>query len=142
MRPEWITAIAALLYTLFTGWIIWEMRIDRRSLHQPILVVWLKDAMYPEWLLFTLKNIGKGTVLKCEAFCEGDKGIKWKLKDKIPPIGINETQDIRFEPEQIYLTDFDRYIRLEVVYSDVFKKGYREEISIDLKTLLSARIPH
>ncbi len=91
---------------------------------------------------FTLKNIGKGPALKCEVFCDGDCGIKWKLDDNIPPIGINETKDIRFEPEKIYPGDFDKYIRLEVAYLDIFEIGYKEEIFIDLKALLNLRLLH
>jgi hypothetical protein len=144
MRPEWITAIATFLYAIFTGLIIWEMRRDRRSLHQPILVVQLKeaDAKYPVSLVFTLKNIGKGPALKCETFCEGDKGIKWKLVEDIPPIGVNETQDMKFEPVKIYPPDFDNYIWLEVKYLDIFKKKHKVSISVDQQTLLSLGILH
>lgn len=145
MQPEWIIAIATLAYAFFTGWVILEMRRDRRALHLPILVVQLKEAeaKYPVSLVFTLKNIGKGPAPKCEAFCEGDIGIKWKLVEDIPPIGINETQDIRFEPEQIYPYDpQDNYIRLEVEYLDIFKKKYEVSISVDQQTLVSLGILH
>jgi len=145
MGPEWITAIATCVYAFVTGWIIFEMHKDRRALHQPILVVQLKkaEAKYPVSLVFTLKNIGKGPAPKCEAFCEGNIGIKWKLVEDIPPIGINETQDIRFEPEQIYPYDpQDNYIRLEVEYLDIFKKKYKVSISVDQQTLVSLGILH
>jgi hypothetical protein len=145
MRPEWITAIATFQYAIFTGLIIWEMRRDRGALHQPILLVQLKEAeaKYPVSLVFALKNIGKGPAPKCEAFCQGDIGIKWKLVETIPPIGINETQDIRFEPEQIYPCDpQDKYILLELEYLDIFKKKYKVSISVDQQTLLSLGILH
>jgi hypothetical protein len=144
MKPEWLIAIATIVYAFFTGLIIWQMHKDRRSLHQPILWAQLKhaDAKYPKSLVFTLKNIGKGPALECEAFCEGDKGRRWKLVENIPPIGINETQDIRFEPEQPVPWDLDNRIRLEVEYLDIFKKKYKVSISVDQQTLLSLGILH
>ncbi len=51
MKPEWITAIATLLYMIFTALIILQMQKDHRALHQPILRIWLRDAKYPDWLI-------------------------------------------------------------------------------------------
>ncbi len=56
MGPQWIIAIATIVYAVFTGWIILEMRRDRKLMHQPFLGATLKDAEYPNWLLFSIKN--------------------------------------------------------------------------------------
>jgi hypothetical protein len=143
MRPEWITALATLVYAGFTLWIILEMRRDRRSLHQPILVAQLKDANYPDWMLFTVKNIGKGPALECIAFFEGNEGTKWKLKNNIPPIGSNETYEMTFIQPQYEKDPFwEREICLAIRYKDIFKKTYKQKIFLELKTLLSFSARH
>lgn len=127
MKPEWITAIATFAYAVFTGWIIMEIRRDRKLLHQPILVATVKKAFYPDWLLFNLKNIDKSPAVKCVALLQDTEGIKWEVEGHIQPIGSNDSIDIRFE-----LVDKDRGLGektwLEIEYSDVFEKTYKVRI--------------
>jgi hypothetical protein len=143
MKPEWIIAIATIVYAFFTGWMIVEIRRDRKSLHQPILVAQLKDANLPDWIEFTVKNIGKGPALECIAFFEGKEGTKWKLKNNIPPIGSNEPYDMIFIQPQCEKEPFwEEEICLAIRYKDIFKKTYKEEIFLMWKTLLSFSARH
>ena len=143
MRPEWITAIATFLYAIFTGLIIWQMHKDRRSLHKPILVARLKDASYPDWIIFTVKNIGKGPALECTVLCEGNAGTKWRLEDALPPIGINESHKMRFVEPQ-YQNDplSERTITVEIRCLDIFKKTCRHKMCLEMKAVLHHHLRH
>lgn len=129
IRPEWIIAFATLAYAGFTGWIILEMRKDRKLLHRPILRAILKGSYYPEWLLFTIKNIGKGPALNCVASYKDSEETKWQLNGDIPPIGSNDSVDIKFELAYAHKNhSLGEETWLEIEYSDIFQKTYKDRI--------------
>ena len=128
-----------------TAWIIREMRRDRASLHKPDLAAVVKDAKYPDWIIFAVKNVGKGTAFNCVASYQDDEGIKWELKVNIPPIAPNDSVDVRFG---IAYADRDRPLGentwLEIEYSDALKKSYKKRIfeAKRITMLTEHRLPH
>lgn len=128
MRPEWIIAIFTIVYAVFTGWIIWEMRKDRKLLHKPILDATLKDAIYPDWLLFSVKNVGKGPALNCMFICKDDGESEWRLRETGMPIGSSESIDLKFEIVEKDYKKLGAVIWLEVDYTDIFGKGHKQRV--------------
>ena len=129
MQPEWIIAVATIVYAFFTGWIIFEMRRDRKLSNRPVLEAILKDASYPYWLLFRVKNVGKGPALTCRPKCADNKGTEWLFQGDILPIGSCEFLDLRFTlGEEDYKLSGEK-ILLEIEYSDVFGRTYRKTIA-------------
>ena len=128
MRPEWITAIATFVYAVLTLWIILEMRKDRKLLHKPTLDATLKDAVYPDWLQFSVKNVGKGPALNCMFICKDDGELEWRLKETGMPIGSGETVDLKFEVVEKYERKLGKVIGLDVNYKDIFGKSYKQKV--------------
>jgi hypothetical protein len=128
MPPEWITAIATLVYAVFTGWIIWEIRRDRKLAHKPILKATLSRAAYPDWLLFKVKNVGKGPALDCVFACKDTDMLEWKVKGGVLPIGCGESVEFKFESDRPEKWRSGERIFLEIEYSDVFGKVDRQRV--------------
>jgi hypothetical protein len=127
MQPEWIIAIATCVYAFFMGWYILEMRRDRKLMHRPILRAIISDAKYPDWIGFTIKNIGKGPALNCTASCRDDNGGIWDQEGVIPPIGINDSVQVRFR-----LSDREHTLGektwLDLEYTDILEKIHKERV--------------
>ena len=128
MRPEWIIALATIVYASLTLWIILEMRRDRKLAHKPILDATLSKAAYPDLLLFEIKNVGRGPALRCVFICRDSGMLEWKTEVSLLPIGAGEAVELKFEsgrPEK--WTPGDRMF-LDIEYSDIFRKAGRQRI--------------
>ena len=129
MKPEWIIAIATIVYAFFTGWMIVEIRRDRKLSYKPVLQAVLKGASYPRRLLFTVKNVGKGPALSRRAKCTDNKGTDWLLNGNIPAIGSSESVELEFVLKQEDYKISGEPIHLQIEYSDVFGKTYKDTIA-------------
>jgi hypothetical protein len=128
VKPEWITAVATLVYAGFTLWIIIETRRDRKLLHKPYLEATLKNAKYPDWLLFNVKNVGKGPALNCKYICIDNGEMEWKTKEAVLPIGSDETVEIKFDVVERFGKKLGTLIWLEIEFIDVFNKSKKQKI--------------
>jgi hypothetical protein len=129
MKPEWITAIATLVYAGFTLWIILETRKDRKLAHKPILEATLSASRFPKALTFKVKNVGKGPALTCRAKCTNNKGTDWLLNGNIPPIGSGESVELEFLLMQDDYKIPGEPIQLQFEYFDVFGSNYKNTIA-------------
>ena len=91
---------------------------------KPILAVALIGATYPHWLLFRIKNAGRGPALRCVFICKDNDMLDWKVKEKVLPIGAGETLELKLEHELGGSWRPGERIFLDVKYSDIFGKIY------------------
>ena len=131
LDPVWVSAIAAVIYATFSGWIIWEMRKDRKLSWKPIVKGNLKDARFPKWLLIGVKNVGRGPALVSAIECTPDEGAAFAIKESVLPfaIGSNESLEVKFESPSEYEIGGEE-IHLVIEYSDIFNKHYKDKILI------------
>ena len=137
LDPIWLSAIAAVVYAFFTGWMIWEIRKDRKLAYKPIINEIFDDtsSYYPDKLAFKLKNVGKGPALNPKMKCVDDIGNRWKLEKEILPIGSLETISVEFfleKKEEMVAREVlkEKVIFIEIEYKDIFDELYSERVKI------------
>ena len=127
LDPTWVMAIAAVVYAFFTGWIIYEMRKDRKLHFKPVIKAILKNANFPRQIWFSFKNIGRGPAIINEIECKSDSELEWVHERGMLPIGADETMDLKFEVVEDTAKWGDK-IFLTILFQDIFGKTYRETL--------------
>jgi hypothetical protein len=139
LDPIWVSAIAAVVYALFTGLIIWEMNKDRKLAYKPMINVIFNDSSshYPNQLAFDLKNVGKGPALDLKFECKDNQGNHWQMKREILPIGSLETVTIIVVLKE-EVKEFGTEVFLEIKYKDIFNRihGGKNPVPRELYDLL------
>ena len=133
LDPIWLSAIAAVVYAFFTGWMIWEIRKDRKLLYKPVVRADFEKGIIPYDLLFRLKNIGRGPARIVRLICYADTGVEWKLKNPLLPISLGSNESIELEfviwvplTRENYVSAKEATVTVE--YHDILGKIYKEII--------------
>ena len=132
LDPIWLSAIAAVVYAFFTGWMIWEIRKDRKLAYKPIVKAIYCNGTLPNTLLFNFKNVGKGPALNLKIDYKDNGEIKWRSMKPLA-IGSGEGINITFDVKGKDIK-FGSEIFLDVEYMDIFNKTYRERVSVPPKS--------
>lgn len=133
-----MTAIATVCYVVFTGWIIWEMRKDRKERTRPNIIV----NLFPrdQILNLIIKNIGNmpaaNIMVSFDQKVEDFKGRNInelgfvKNLKFLPPNGeVVHFLDMTFE---YFKKDKPTIITGKIDYKDPYGKSYSSPINLDI----------
>ena len=144
MKPEWVVAIATVVYAVCTLWLIFEMRKDRKLAYGPIIKLILNksSSYYPQRLVLSLKNVGRGPALNLEIECKDTGGKRWTMENYILPIKARETIQVVLVEEDTNIGGSGS-VFLDIRYKDIFSKThtYHEMLQYTFLDLLRTRLP-
>ena len=138
-RPEIISAIAAISYSILTMWFIFEIREDRRLGYKPVIKIIITGAKFPREMKYNIKNVGKGPALDVHlrCLCKSDKiEVEYKTDKKQINLGQNEKEDVMF-----FVDEQDKYpvnnIEIFVEYKDIFNNVFNDKIVFDIHEIIN-----